>query len=93
MSNDTIRQRILTAVGEFPISKITLFGSRASETNRNDSDVDLIIEFSIPVSLLTLSALQCRLEELIGLDVDVVHGPLNSDDILEIGKVVELYAA
>lgn len=93
MTIDTIRQKVLSAVDEFPITKITLFGSRASGTNREDSDVDLIVEFSSPISLLTISALQCRLEELLGIDVDVIHGPVQAGDILEIGKVVELYAA
>ena len=75
------------------IKKITLFGSRADNTNRPDSDVDLIIEFSEPISLLTLSKIRVQLEEMLGLDVDVVHGPLQDSDLLEVNKEVDLYVA
>ena len=90
-------KRIQTVVSkvanEFPIIKITLFGSRANSTNREDSDVDLIIEFTNPVSLLTLSMVRLRLEEMLQLNVDVVHGPLQPSDLLEIDKEVDLYVA
>ena len=78
---------------EYPIKKITLFGSRADNTNRPDSDVDLIIEFSEPISLLTLSKIRVHLEEVLGLDVDVVHGPIQETDLIEVNKEVELYVA
>ena len=77
-----IQKRILAAVQDYPIHKIILFGSRAEGTNREDSDVDLIIEFSAPVTLLTLSGLQLKLEEALQLDVDIVHGPLQPTDLL-----------
>ena len=93
MTIELLKERVLTVINEFNISKITLFGSRADGTNREDSDVDLIVEFFSPVSLLTISALRCRLEELLGLEVDIIHGPIRSGDLIEIGKVVELYAA
>ena len=43
--------------------------------------------------LLTLSQIKLRLEELLNLNVDIVHGPIRSDDLLEINKEVELYVA
>jgi predicted nucleotidyltransferase len=55
--------------------------------------VDLIIEFSKRVSLLTISSVKVTLEEMLNLDVDIVHGPLRETDLLEVEKVVELYAA
>ena len=93
MTIELLKEQVLTVINEFNISKITLFGSRADGTNREDSDVDLIVEFFSPVSLLTISALRCRLEELLGLEVDIIHGPIRSGDLIEVGKVVELYAA
>ena len=86
-------EKINIIVDEYPIKKITLFGSRASGTHRPDSDVDLIIEFYKPISLLTLSKVRVRLEELLGLKVDVVHGPLRDDDMLEVDEIVVLYDA
>jgi hypothetical protein len=93
MSIDLIRNYVLNIVDKYPIKKIILFGSRADETNKDDSDVDLILEFTTPISLIMLSQIKCDLEEILGLPVDVIHGPIRSDDMIEIGKVVELYAA
>ena len=53
MDIETMKKIIYPIAIEYPIKKITLFGSRADNTNRPDSDVDLIIEFSEPISLLT----------------------------------------
>mgnify|MGYP001624297727 FL=1 len=93
MTLDTIRNAILSLIPTFPISRVILFGSRASGTNRDDSDVDLIMEFSEPITLLTLSDIKLRLENILGLSVDVVHGPLRESDILNISKEIEIYAA
>lgn len=93
MTTETIRNSVLTLVNEYPIKKIILFGSRAEGINNEDSDVDLIMEFSMPVSLLTLSMIKLKLEENLHVGVDVIHGPIKETDLIEVGKVVELYAA
>ena len=93
LSIDIMKELILPITAEYPISKIILFGSRANGTNKVDSDVDLIIEFYGVISLLTLSRIKCELEDIFGVSVDVIHGPLRETDLIEIGKVVELYAA
>ena len=93
MTEEMIRKAVLSLVTEYPIKKVTLFGSRASGTNQEDSDVDLIMEFSAPISLLTLSEIQCQLEDMLNLDVDVIHGPIQDTDLIEVSKEIELYAA
>jgi hypothetical protein len=93
MTNDIIKDKVLELIYKYPFKKILLFGSRAMGTNKADSDVDLIIEFSEPISLLTLSQIKCDFEEALGLSVDIVHGPLRAEDMIEVGEVVELYAA
>ena len=93
MNIDTIKSAAVSLAAIYPISRITLFGSRASGTNRNDSDVDLIIEFNAPVTLITLAAIRNELEDMLSLDVDVIHGPLREGDMIEIGDKVVLYAA
>lgn len=93
MNIDTIKSAAVSLAAKYPISRITLFGSRASGTNRNDSDVDLIIEFNAPVTLITLAAIRNELEDMLSLDVDVIHGPLREGDMIEIGDKVVLYAA
>ena len=52
----------------------------------------MALEFKIPVSLLTLSMIRIELEEMLGIKVDLVHGPVTSADIIEIKKEIVLYA-
>lgn len=93
ITNEFIKNNIMEIIGKYPIKKVILFGSRADGTNRDDSDIDLIMEFYEHVSILTLAKIKCELEELIKVSIDIVHGPIREDDMIEIGKVVELYAA
>lgn len=93
MTVEMLKSNILSIVNDYPIKRITLFGSRAAGTNHEDSDVDLIMEFSTPISLLTLSMIKLKLEEILKVGVDIIHGPIEESDLIEIGKVVELYAA
>ena len=84
MNIETIKEAILKLVDQYPISKVILFGSRANGTNRENSDIDLIMEFS---------AIKLNLEEMLHLRVDVIHGPVKESDMIEIGKEIVLYAA
>ncbi len=85
---------VALAAREYPIKKAELFGSYANGTSRPDSDVDLLLEFNTShVSLLTLNQVKYRLEELLGVSVDVVHGPLAEGSFLEIDRRVPLYGA
>ena len=95
MTIDAIQAAVLDVVKEYPaITKVTLFGSRASGNNREDSDIDLLIEFiTDSISLITLSSIRYALEDRLSLPVDVIHGLLRSDDMLEVEKEVVLYAA
>lgn len=93
MTTDIIKEKIIAIASSYSIKSVILFGSRADGTNDEDSDVDLIMEFHKPISLITLAQIQYDLEELLGLNVDIIHGPVRSDDMITIGKTVEIYAA
>ena len=93
MTIDDIRNAVKVVAGEYPISRAVLFGSRANGTSTDDSDVDLIVEFSEPISLLTLSGMKCDLEDILHRKVDLIHGPLKDTDIIEVEAEVVLYAA
>lgn len=85
---------VAAAAKEYPIVKAELFGSYATGKNSSDSDVDLLVEFSSPqVSLLTLNSLKYKLEELLETDVDLIHGPLPENSMIEIGRRISLYGA
>ena len=93
MTIEEIKSNIYDVVKEYPIKSVMLFGSRAEQSNNEDRDIDLIVEFYEPISLLTLSSLRIELEEIFNLGVDIVHGPIREEDLIEVNKVVELYAA
>lgn len=93
MTLEAIKRITTNVIKEYPITKVTLFGSRADNTNKENSDVDFIVEFSEPVSLITIAKLQLKLESALKLDVDIIHGPLKQDDMIEINNEGEIYAA
>lgn len=65
----------------------------ATGINRENSDVDLIMEIFMPVSLLTLSAIKLKLEEIFNVGADIIYGSIEETDLIEVGMMVELYAA
>ena len=94
LSIQQIVDGVATASQEYPLRKVELFGSYANGKNTPQSDVDLLVEFSQPrVSLLTLNALKYRMEALLGTDVDIIHGPLPEDSMLEIDRRIQIYGA
>ncbi len=91
---EDIKKVVEKIAPEYNLKKVTLFGSRANGNNREDSDIDLIIEFATySVSLLKIISLKNKLEEIFKVDVDIVHGPIEAEDMLEIDKEIEIYAA
>ena len=93
MDKKTIKETVLSVIKEYPVTKVILFGSRATEDFREDSDVDLIMEFSKQISLITLCAIKNKIEEKLGLNVDLIHGPLPKDAMIEVNASEVIYAA
>jgi uncharacterized protein len=58
-------------VDHYNISTLSVFGSVARDDARQDSDVDILVEFSQPVGLFQFIELQQRLEALLGSKVDL----------------------
>ncbi len=91
---DELKKAILELIPQYPdIKRVVLFGSLADGTYHEGSDVDLIMEFSQSVSLLTLSAIKIHLEDRLNAPVDIIHGPMRPTDLIEINEEIELYAA
>jgi predicted nucleotidyltransferase len=57
---------------ELDISYIGVFGSVSRGEQRADSDLDLLVHFSKPQSLLDVIEAELRLEEYLGREVDIV---------------------
>jgi predicted nucleotidyltransferase len=56
----------------FGVARLSLFGSFARDEGDEDSDVDLLVEFSRPIGLFEFVRLQRQLGELVGHRVDLV---------------------
>lgn len=56
---------------KYAVQSLSLFGSVARDEAHPDSDVDLLVEFTRPVGLFGLAAVQEYLETLFGCKVDI----------------------
>jgi len=89
---DEIKDSIRDIAVKYPIKKISLFGSYANGTANNDSDIDLLVEFSYPhISLITLYNIKSEIEERLQKRVDLIHAPIEEDSLIVIDKVIDIY--
>ena len=65
------RGRILQLARAHGASNVRVFGSAARGTDREGSDVDLLVDVDERATLFTLTGLEQALSELLGLPVDV----------------------
>lgn len=57
---------------QFAVKKIAIFGSYSRGEQTESSDLDVLVEFEKPVSLLSLVSLENHLADIVGIKVDVV---------------------
>ena len=91
LAHEKIVEAIRIAASEFPITRAEYFGSYADGYATEDSDLDLLVEFTEPsISILTIISLKHFLEEKLAKPVDVIHVPLPEGSIVEIGRTVRV---
>lgn len=56
----------------YNLTEISLFGSYVRKEQEQASDVDVLVEFGKPVSLLHIISLENHLSDIIGVKADVV---------------------
>ncbi len=57
---------------KYKISEIGIFGSYIRGEQKEESDIDILVEFSEPISLLDLIGAENYIADLIGRKVDLV---------------------
>jgi uncharacterized protein len=64
---------IVALCKQYPVRKLSLFGSVLREDFRTDSDIDMLVEFQpeARVGYFTMGKLQVDLTELLGREVDL----------------------
>ena len=73
---DKIKQ-ILTESKEelkvkYKVNGISIFGSYAKGEQKDTSDIDILVEFEQPVSLLQIVSLENFLSDILGIKADVI---------------------
>jgi len=68
----TIRQLRDELHEKYGVTEIGVFGSYVKGKQRENSDVDILVTFERPVSLLTFSEIGHFLEDMLGIKVDLV---------------------
>ena len=58
---------------KYGVEEIGLFGSFARGEETDKSDIDILVEFKNPVSLLLVSSIEIYLSDLLGIRVDLVR--------------------
>jgi len=71
-SIEEIKNEILPVLKKYGVRRASLFGSIVRGELREDSDIDLLVEFEGRKSLLDLTGLKMELEEKLKRDVDVL---------------------
>ena len=56
----------------YQVSSLAIFGSYVRQDQRPDSDLDLLVTFSVTPSLLKFISLENHLADLLGIKVDLV---------------------
>ena len=69
---DKIKDTILDILKKHKVKKASLFGSIVRGEMKNDSDIDILVEFQGKKSLLNLAGLKVELEEKLRCKVDVL---------------------
>jgi len=89
-----IKAAVSKIAPQYPIRQIHLFGSYAEGNAKQDSDIDILVEFGKrPVTLLDYCGFQQELSEFLNVGVDIVKSPLSESTRknMEIKRVVHLY--
>lgn len=71
MTSQDLKEKILPILKRNDVEFAAIFGSRARGEGRPDSDLDMIVRFSVPKSLWELVGLEQELEDVLKMKVDL----------------------
>lgn len=87
-----IQKKIYPILKRYDVIRAAIFGSFATGDYKEDSDIDILVEFRGEKSLLDLAGLKIELEELLKRGVDVLTynsiSPLIKERILNEQEVI-----
>ena len=68
----TLRQQLPSLAERYRVTSLGVFGSYVRQQQRPESDIDLLVTFNDPPSLLKFIELENYLTDLLGVRVDLV---------------------
>ena len=69
---DFNNEQVINLYNRYHVKTLRIFGSMARGESRMDSDIDLLVTFSKPISLLQMVGLERELSAIIGRKVDLL---------------------
>ncbi|MGH7885503.1 MAG: nucleotidyltransferase family protein [Thermodesulfobacteriota bacterium] len=57
---------------KYQVKEIGIFGSYVRDEQTNESDIDVLVEFSTPVSLLKIISLENYISDILRIKVDII---------------------
>lgn len=69
---ELLRQTKPTLAARYGVTRLALFGSTVRNAARDDSDVDILVDFDGPATSKRYFGVQFHLEDLFGAPVDLV---------------------
>lgn len=92
ISQSSITEKVGTIAKKYNIEKIDLFGSFASGTQTEKSDIDFLVKFSEETpSIFKVMGLKSELEKSLAMPVDIVTYPIVHPEKLTVRKVTAIY--
>jgi len=94
LTHEQIVKAVEKAANIFPLTKVSYFGSYANGNATEESDLDVLVEFTEEtVSILDVIDFKHNLEGELSIKVDVLHAPLpeKAQRRLKIKNMVPVY--
>ena len=89
---DSIKAEVDPLADKYNIHSVDLFGSYANGNATENSDIDILVKFVVPIpSIFAVMGLKEELERKLRISVDVVTLPLTRPEKLKIEKTIRIY--
>ena len=92
---EDIKESIISVIENYPINKAAIFGSYANGLYNEESDIDILVNFTAPIGMFKFLDLKDTLEMKLNRKVDLLtYKSLENSYIKEevLKGVVEIYA-
>ena len=88
---ETIRDLAKPIAEKYNVTRLEIFGSYANGTANENSDVDFLVQFAVPVpSIFKVMGFREELSRSLGAPVDVVTAPLVRPDKLDFSRTEKI---